>query len=155
MGESNMIEAHIIDSRGVYLRTEAVDPLGPQPAGAIYEALPSKKSGKTRVWDGASWQQTPNADVPPLPEPPGPGPDPVPHFCTRRQGRLALLAQGLLDDVEAAIAAIPDPIEQREARIEYEADTWERGNPFVQAMWAQLGGTPEQLDDLFRMAVTL
>lgn len=79
----------------------------------------------------------------------------VPTSCTRRQGRLALLNAGLLDDVEAAIAAIPDPAEQRAAQIEYEADTWERGNAFLQAMWAQLGGTPEELDDLFRMAVTL
>ena len=149
------MDAHIIDSRGVYLRTETVDPMGPQPAGGVYEALPGKKPGKTRVWDGAAWQQVANADVPPLPELPGPGPEPVPHSCTRRQGRLALLAQGLLDDVEAAIAAIADPLEQREAQIEYEADTWERDSPFVQVMWAQLGGTPEQLDDLFRMAVTL
>lgn len=149
------MDAHIIDSRGVYLRTETVDPMGPQPAGAVYEALPGKQSGKTRVWDGTAWQQVANADVPPLPEPPDPEPEPVPHSCTRRQGRLALLAQGLLDDVEAAIAAIADPLEQREAQIEYEADTWERDSPFVQAMWAQLGGTPGQLDDLFRMAVTL
>lgn len=84
-----------------------------------------------------------------------PDPDPAPHSCTRRQGRLALLAQGLLDEVETAIAAIADPLDQRAAQIEYEADTWERDNPFVQQMWAQLGGTPEQLDDLFRMAVTL
>lgn len=150
-----MIEAHLIDSRGVYLRTEEVDPLGPQPAGAVYQTLPSKKSGKTRVWDGAAWQQIANADVPPLPEEPGPGPEPVPHSCTRRQGQRALLVHGHLDDVEAAIAGISDPLDRRDAQIEYEAHTWERGNPFVQAMWAQLGGTPEQLDDLFRMAVAL
>ncbi|MBS7777709.1 hypothetical protein [Acidovorax sp. CCYZU-2555] len=149
------MDAHIIDSRGVYLRTETIDPMGPQPPGAVYEALPGKKSGKTRVWDGAAWQQVANADVPPLPEAPGPEPDPVPHSCTRRQGQRALLVHGHLDDVEAAIAAIADPLERRDAQIEYEAHTWERGNPFVQAMWAQLGGTPEQLDDLFRMAVTL
>ncbi len=89
---------------------------------------------------------------PPAPEP---DPDPVPHSCTRRQGQRALLVHGRLDDVEAAIAAISDPLERRDAQIEYEAGTWERGNPFVQAMWAQLGGTPEQLDDLFRMAVAL
>lgn len=41
------------------------------------------------------------------------------------------------------------------AQIEYEADTWERANPLLQQMWAQLGGTPEQLDNLFRLAVTL
>lgn len=89
---------------------------------------------------------------PPAPEP---QPDPVPRSCTRRQGRLALLAQGLLDEVEAAIAAVADPLEQRAALIEYEAATWERDNPFVQAIWAQLGGTPEQLDDLFRAAAKL
>ena len=89
---------------------------------------------------------------PPTPEP---DPEPVPHSCTRRQGRLALLAEGLLDDVEAAIAAITDPMERRAAEIEYEAETWELDSRFVQQMWAQLGGTPEQLVDLFRMAVTL
>ena len=89
--------------------------------------------------------------------PPAPEPEPerVPHSCTRRQGQRALLVHGHLDDVEAAIAAISDPLDRRDAQIEYEAGIWERDNPFVQAMWAQLGGTPEQLDDLFRMAVTL
>lgn len=79
----------------------------------------------------------------------------VPQACTRRQGRLALLAHGYLDDVESLIAAITDPAERRAAQIEYEADTWERSNPVVQSMWSALGGTPEQLDDLFVMAVTL
>lgn len=78
----------------------------------------------------------------------------VPASCSRRQGQLALLARERLDDVEAAIAAITDPIERRAAQIEYEADTWERGNQFVQQMWAQLGGTDEELDGLFRLAVT-
>lgn len=84
-----------------------------------------------------------------------PQPPAVPQSCTRRQGRLALLAHGHLDDVEALIAAIADPAERRAAQIEYEADTWERSNPTVQSMWEQLGGTPAQLDDLFRLAVTL
>jgi len=86
---------------------------------------------------------------------PTPPPEPVPSQCTRRQGRLALLDAGMLDAVESAIAAIADPIERMAAQIEYEADTWERDNDFLQAMWSQLGGTPEQLDDLFREAVTL
>lgn len=38
--------------------------------------------------------------------------------------------------------------------IEYEADTWGRSNAFLQAMWADLGGTPEELDDLFVLAAT-
>lgn len=78
----------------------------------------------------------------------------IPQRVTRRQGRLALLEVGKLDDVEAAIEAITDPVQRRAAQIEYEADAWERGNAFLQAMWAQLGGTPEQLDDLFVLAAS-
>ena len=79
----------------------------------------------------------------------------IPKSCTRRQGQLALLTHGVLDDAEAAIAAITDPVQQREAQIEYEADTWERANPFLQQLWAQLGGTPQSLDEAFALAVTL
>ncbi len=87
--------------------------------------------------------------------PPTPEPAPVPPTCTRRQGRLALLQAGHLVAVESAITAIADPAQRMAAQIEYEADTWERDNAFLQAMWAQLCGTPEQLHDLFRLAVTL
>lgn len=87
--------------------------------------------------------------------PPVPVPEPVPASCTRRQGRLALLQAGKLDDVESTITAITDSLQRRAAQIEYEADTWERSNTFLQGMWNQLGGTPEELDDLFRLAVTL
>lgn len=85
----------------------------------------------------------------------GAEPEPVPSVVTRRQGRLALLNVGKLDDVEAAIDAIEDPVQQRAAQIEYEADTWERSNPFLQQLWAQLGGTEQELDDLFRLGATL
>lgn len=90
------------------------------------------------------------------PEPADPLPSPPPPpTCTRRQGRLALLQAGHLVAVEAAISSIADPAQRMAAQIEYEADTWERDNAFLQSMWAQLGGAPEQLDDLFRLAVTL
>lgn len=87
--------------------------------------------------------------------PPPPVAAPVPTTCTRRQGRLALLQAGYFAAVEQSIAAIADPVQRMAAQIEYEADTWERDNAFLQGMWAQLGGTPEQLDDLFALAVTL
>jgi len=83
-----------------------------------------------------------------------PEPELVPSVVTRRQGRLALLNVGKLDDVEAAIDAIEDPAQKRAAQIEYEADTWERSNPFLQALWSQLGGTEQELDDLFRLGAT-
>lgn len=80
----------------------------------------------------------------------------VPASCTRRQGLLALLAFGFKRaDIEAQIAAIEDEIEKEEAQIEYEANDWERGNPRLQQMWIALGGAPAQLDDLYRLAVTL
>ncbi len=82
-------------------------------------------------------------------------PDPVPTAVSRRQGQLALHAAGLLDDAEALIAAIEDPAERRTAQIEYDATMYERSNPFLQRMWEQLGGTPDELDDLFRQAITL
>lgn len=146
-----MINAHIIDSRGVYLRTEEVDPSGPQPAGAIYESLPALQDGKTRMWLDDGWKQVPDSEVPALPDPPA---EPVPQSCTRRQGQRALLEIGRLGDVEAAIESISDPYQKRVAQVEYEAGTWERGSQFLIAMWSQLGGTEEELDELFRSAVT-
>lgn len=83
-----------------------------------------------------------------------PLPPAAPSSVTRRQGRLALLDAGRLDDVETAIEAIQDVALRRAAQIEYEADTWERSNTFLRAMWAQLGGTEAELDALFVLAVT-
>lgn len=78
----------------------------------------------------------------------------IPQQVTRRQGRLALLETQTDDTnylvlVEAAISSMSDPLEQMKAQVEYEADTWERDNAFLQSMWAQLGGTEAELDDLF------
>lgn len=63
-----MTEAHIIDSRGVYLRTVEVDPLGPQPAMAQYAPLPEPIEGHTCVWRGA-WVQVPDVELLPQPQP--------------------------------------------------------------------------------------
>ena len=143
------IAIYITDAMGVFVSTMQVDSLDPQPAGAIYAAPPALTGTVVARWRGSEWEVLPECPQPTviaLPTPAG---------CTRRQGRLALLACGHLAAVEAAIAAIADPTKHLAAQIEYEADTWERGNAFLQAMWADLGGTPEQFDDLFRMAVTL
>lgn len=80
----------------------------------------------------------------------------VPHSCTRRQGLLALLMYGhRRADIEALIATIPEDVDREAAEIEYEAATWERSNTVLQQMWSQMGGTPEQLDEVFCVAVTL
>lgn len=95
------------------------------------------------VWDGESFT------APPTPA------GPVPAAVSSRQGQLALLDAGYLDEVEMMIASIPDESERRRAQIEFGATMWERSNPFLQQIWAGLGGDSDGLDDLFRAAIKL
>lgn len=74
----------------------------------------------------------------------------VPQTITRRRGRLALLQAGKLDAAEAIVKA-----GGLAAQIEYEAATWERGNAYLQQIWALLGGSDKELDDLFVLAASL
>jgi hypothetical protein len=68
-----------------------------------------------------------------------------------RQARLALLGAGMLDDVEAAIAAAP-----RAVRIEWEYATQiERASPLVAAIAAELDLDAPALDALFAAAAQL
>lgn len=77
--------------------------------------------------------------------------NPVPQQVTMRQARLALLKVGLLDDVEAVIAAAG-----REAQLEWEyAAVVDRSSPAVAAMQQQKELTDVQVDDLFRDAEKL
>lgn len=76
----------------------------------------------------------------------------VPKVVTIRQAKLALLQAGLLDDVEAAIAAS----DNRAAQIEWEyATEFRRDWPALLALQPSLGLTDQQIDDLFRLAATL
>jgi hypothetical protein len=81
---------------------------------------------------------------------------PVPQMVTMRQGRLALLGAGLLDQVDAALAAIPDATQRRAAQIEWEyAQTIDRPSAWVANLSAALSLTDEQLDALFVAAAAL
>lgn len=84
-----------------------------------------------------------------------PAKPPVPMSCTNRQGKLALIDLGYYTAATDLLAAIEDPTEKLKAEVEWSAPTFERTSPFLNAVWAQLGGTQEQLDDAFRLAVTL
>lgn len=80
---------------------------------------------------------------------------PVPAAVTMRQARLALLGAGLLDDVDAAINALPSP-QKEAARIEWEySQEVQRHNGFVSVLAPSLGLTPEQTDELFVQAAKL
>jgi hypothetical protein len=71
----------------------------------------------------------------------------VPQVMSALQCRLALMGAGLLNPVEALMAATATPAHVRIA-WEY-ATQFERGSPMIAATAAMLGLTDAQLDDLF------
>jgi hypothetical protein len=90
------------------------------------------------------------AVLPPEPVPVAPDPGPVTRV-TMRQARLALLAAGLLDDVDAAVASA-----SRAVQIEWEfSGTVERASPLVAAIAAGLSMDDAALDALFAEAARL
>lgn len=83
-------------------------------------------------------------------------PEFIPVIITMRQTRLQLLKQGLLDDVDPAIAAITDETLKRELKIEWEysteiSNTGALANFFING----LGLTQDQLKDFFKSAYKL
>lgn len=80
---------------------------------------------------------------------------PVPVSVTRRQARLALLQAGLLDLVEVAIEAMPEPARSA-ARIEWEdATEIRRDHALIAALADEVGLTSERLDELFIAAARI
>lgn len=74
---------------------------------------------------------------------------------TMRQARRALLAAGMMAQVDAAIAALPEP-QRTEAQIEWEySSEVQRHNGFVEQIAPMLGMTEQDLDNLFALAATL
>jgi hypothetical protein len=70
---------------------------------------------------------------------------------TPRQARLALLQAGLLDSVQAAVAAAGGA-----TKITWDyATLFERRDPMILAIGQALGLTSTQIDDLFATAISL
>lgn len=75
---------------------------------------------------------------------------------TRRQFKLALLDNDLLETVEQTITSIEDPALKTRIEIEYnESEKFERTNDSVKYMLSILNLTDEQVDDMWRYAMTL
>ena len=75
---------------------------------------------------------------------------------TRRQFKLALLENGLLETVEHMISGIEDPSIKARIQIEYsESERFERSNQSVQYMLGVLDLTSDQVDEMWRYAITL
>lgn len=123
------------------------------PAGAVDADTPVIPDGKRAKWNGSGF------DIEDIPESPSfPNldiPQEQPTVVTMRQARLALLQNGMLTQVNDAVAAMSGA-QGDAARIEWEfSSTVERNRPLVQALGAALGLTDAQLDDLFQLAATL
>ena len=80
---------------------------------------------------------------------------PIPQSVTMRQARLALEAVGKLDDVDAAIAALPLPT-RKLAQIEWEySNEVQRANGIVSQLGPALSLTEAEIDALFVAAAAL
>lgn len=74
---------------------------------------------------------------------------------TRRQALRALHEAGLLDDVEAAINALPEP-QKTLARIDWDnAQDFRRDFPLLLSLAGAIGLTSAQIDSLFAAAAAI
>lgn len=79
---------------------------------------------------------------------------PTLRSLTQRQFRLALVGAGIAQvQVDAAIAAIPDPVERETASIEWQfASEFRRDHPLIDAIGGTLGLTSAQIDAIWLAA---
>ena len=69
--------------------------------------------------------------------------------ATRFQAKAALMQAGLLDDVEAAVAASDDPM----IKLAWQEASFVRLSPLISAIAEAVGISDEQLDELFESAM--
>ena len=75
---------------------------------------------------------------------------------TRRQFKLVLLDNDLLDGLETAISNIEDTTEKKRIEIEYtESDKFARTSESVKTMFALINQTEEQINELWEKALAL
>ena len=145
-----MTTVYTTDDQMIYAGAVEIDPEGPLPPHSTLTALPATTGSQVAQLDGSGWVVL--AARPPVPTPVVR----VPASVTMRQARLALLGAGLLDDVDAAIASIPDETTRRAAQIEWEfSNEVQSNNGVVAALGPLLGLTDAQIDDLFLTAAQL
>lgn len=88
--------------------------------------------------------------------PPQPSLEEILQPLTRRQFKLALLENGLLEQIDIKIADIADPIIKQRIQIEYaESTTFIRTSPAVIYMCNMLGLTKDQINTMWQEALLL
>ena len=128
---------------GIVAEVITWDPEGRYPPEWVWTECP----GGTRQfaeYDGHTFVN------PPEPEPPAP-PAPTYPTLTRKQLRNGLLSIGVTSaEVEAQIAAIPDPLEREAAMIDWQdTQSYQRDYPMINQIGAALGLPEEQIDALW------
>ena len=74
----------------------------------------------------------------------------------RRQFKLALLQKNLLETLEQEISQIEDPVQKLRIEIEYkESDKFERTNESVKYMFGLLKLSGDEIDEMWRYAMSL
>lgn len=136
-----MIDIGVLRPDGLYVQVAAATAaavLALHPPGSLLVPL---RPSEHHEWQGGSWVYVP----------PVPGPPIVPASVTRAQAMVALYEAGLLDTVEAAVAAHPYEV----VRIWWaNALQIERGNTYLAGVAVELGLSEEQVDALFITAST-
>ena len=75
---------------------------------------------------------------------------------SRKQFKLVLLDNGLLDDLELAISDIETTLEKKRIEIEYSESTeFARTSESVKTMFALINQTEEQINELWEKALAL
>jgi hypothetical protein len=104
--------------------------------------------------------ENPEAPVHVYVPPPAPTPEELRArmpALTARQFRLGFVQAGRsIASIDAAISAIPDPVEREKAEIEWDyADVFVRTHPLITQISVGLGMTDEQVDAMWEAAVNL
>jgi hypothetical protein len=127
--------------------------------GAFIPADPANADYRTHL----DWRAEGNE---PLPAP-SPPPSPVPSTISRRQCARAMLSRSLISGTEALAmtqtGAMPAMVsalvtgapDETLIRIDFAADTYERGNPLLNQLMTGAGYGAAEIDDFFREAAGL
>lgn len=108
------------------------------PSGAV--EVPNAPDHGSDIWKNNAWVPV----------------TPIPEAVAMWQARSVLIDAGLLDDVDAYIAAIPDPVLQKKAKAKWEySNTVQRHDALLAGLASSLGLTEEQIDEMFIAASKL
>ncbi|MFI8616478.1 hypothetical protein ACIGHN_13335 [Acidovorax sp. NPDC077693] len=109
--------------------------------GAVINEIDADTEFAAANYPPGAWRLAENQDLPQ---------SLVPQKVSRRQARRALALAGLLDQVQPAIDAIPDPLERQLAQIDWDdSQEFERHWPLLVSIGLALGLTEQDKDDLF------